>query len=174
METIDWSKAPEDAEFAGTVRGVQVQAFYKNVSGDSFEYCYVDDYGWSGLVYGEPYCKPLIPRPKPQWNGEGLPPVGCMVRVIDSVIVRYGANEEGPVVAHVEDCAVVRMSYGLGCFTPAVLQPIRTPEQIAADERDAACEEMLKIARSRRKDPDAFEIIGALYDAGYRKQEQPK
>lgn len=71
-----------------------------------------------------------------EWNGEGLPPVGMFVHIHNPEgTLMYGHGESGKVVAHVENTAVVRMSYGLGCFTA---KHLRTPEQIAAEERETA------------------------------------
>ena len=53
---------------------------------------------------------------------------------MDDGSLHYGAGESGEVVAHVENTAVVRMSYGLGCFTSRYLRQIRTKEQRVRDE----------------------------------------
>lgn len=80
----------------------------------------------------------------PAWSGEGLPPVGCFCEVedLDGMLV-YGHGESGEVIAHVENTAVIRMSYGLGCFEARFLRPLRTD---ADKKRDASIEEMIKIA----------------------------
>lgn len=46
---------------------------------------------------------------------------------------------------------------------------IRTPEQIAADEREAAIEEMWRVYWQPDA-PTAKQALGLLWDAGYRKQ----
>jgi hypothetical protein len=61
-----------------------------------------------------------------EWDGVGQPPIGCEVEVIDSECLMYGQGESGRVVAHVQNTSVVRMSYGLGCFTAEYLRPIRS------------------------------------------------
>lgn len=101
-----------------------------------------------------------------EWAGEGLPPVGTHVVVHDDGSLVYGHGESGEVLAHVEGCAVIRMSYGLGCFLPRCL---RTPEQIAAEERAAAIEKMIMIDEKGSLSRTHF--CGLLYDAGYRKFE---
>lgn len=64
---------------------------------------------------------------KPDWDGEGLPPVGCECEIVDKDgLLRYGHGESGEVIAHVENTAVIRMSYGLGCFNAGFLRPIRS------------------------------------------------
>ena len=93
----------------------------------------------------------------PAWSGEGLPPIGCFCEVedLDGMLV-YGQGESGEVIFHVENTAVIRMSYGLGCFEARFLRPLRT-------EAEHAIDEMVRLSGVS---------IGAakiLYDAGYRK-----
>ncbi|HHQ4617488.1 TPA: hypothetical protein ACSP2N_001503 [Aeromonas veronii] len=102
------------------------------------------------------------------WFERGeLPPVGEFVDVEGEDLV-YGDGELNcEVIAHVEDTAVIRMSYGLGCFQKHVLSPSRT-------ERDKAIDDM----RQHFPYPGSLDTIGlayaaALYDAGYRKQNLP-
>lgn len=78
------------------------------------------------------------------WNGEYLPPVGCFCEITgpDGMLI-YGHGEAGEVIAHVENTAVIRMSYGLGCFEAGFLRPLRTE---AERKRDAVVEQMIKIA----------------------------
>ncbi len=105
---------------------------------------------------------PKFPSDDVERTGEGLPPIGSHVVVHDDGSLMYGQGESGEVLAHVDGCAVIRMSYGLGCFLPRCL---RTPEQVAAEERQAAIKEMIgHIGGSRRCEAEV------LYDAGYRKQ----
>lgn len=102
-----------------------------------------------------------------EWNGEGLPPVGTHVVVHDDGSLVYGQGESGEVLAHVDGCAVIRMSYGLGCFLPRC---IRTPEQIAAEERENELNRMVATVSMLDKGW-ARKVCAALYDANYRKQE---
>lgn len=102
------------------------------------------------------------------WFVQGeLPPVGEFVDVEGEDLV-YGDGELNcEVLAHVEDTAVIRMSYGLGCFQKHVLSPSRT-------ERDKAIEDMKQCCPY----PGSWDTVGriyaeALYDAGYRKQISP-
>lgn len=55
-----------------------------------------------------------------------LPPVGSEVKIVDDGSLVYGQGESGEVVGHIENCAIVRMSYGLGCFTERYLREIKT------------------------------------------------
>lgn len=102
------------------------------------------------------------------WFDRGeLPPVGEFVDVEGEDLV-YGDGELNcEVIAHVEDTAVIRMSYGLGCFQKHVLSPSRT-------ERDKAIDGM----KQHCPHHGSWDTVGriyaeALYDAGYRKQVSP-
>ena len=89
-----------------------------------------------------------------------MPPVGvvCMAGCEQVVIVAHHCNGIHAIYAESESDGL--LYYG----EPNEFRPIRTPEQIAADEREAAVNGMLCYdARSRRG------LAEALYDAGYRK-----
>lgn len=102
------------------------------------------------------------------WFERGeLPPVGEFVDVEGEDLV-YGDGELNcEVIAHVEDTAVIRMSYGLGCFQKHVLSPSRTERDKAIDEMNQHCPHH-----------GSWDTVGriyaeAIYDAGYRKQSLP-
>lgn len=99
-------------------------------------------------------------------NGE-LPPVGAFVDVVGDSLI-YGQGESNcEVIAHVENTAVIRMSYGLGCFESGAIIPART-------EREKAIDEMVCEFIDHHGDPKGGErylgIAAKLYDAGYRKE----
>lgn len=60
---IDWSNAPEGAEFAGTLKDEQRPVFYRNVTDIGYEFIYPDlpSHYWNWNE-GTPICVPLIPR----------------------------------------------------------------------------------------------------------------
>jgi len=169
VEDIDWSKIVKDAEFAGSISGEQLPVFYKNVTDSSYEYHYPGEGGWSGKIIGKPACVPLILRPSPSWNGQGLPSVGAVCEMRhDSwhlnnwpkVTVKYASaeyfiTEDGAGEQHWHAHSVK-------------FRPIRTPEQIAADERETAINELRK-----HIDPRASAIAAGIFDCmtrlGYRK-----
>lgn len=98
------------------------------------------------------------------WFERGeLPPVGTRVDVDGAGLV-YGDGERNcEVLAHVENTAVVRMSYGLGCFQPHVMSPSRT-------EREKAIHEMKKHCPYHGSWNTTYrQFAESLYDAGYRK-----
>lgn len=102
------------------------------------------------------------PITEPVWDGEGLPPVGVEVDIVDiNECLRYGQNESGEVIAHVENTAVVRMSYGLGCFEAEFLRLARSPEDVARDE---AINDMLIIEGEMHDYYQPHELISNIYE----------
>ncbi|HBO7420789.1 TPA: hypothetical protein L4892_000063 [Pseudomonas aeruginosa] len=113
-------------------------------------------------------------RPQEAWDGQGLPPVGtvCEVKHRDIGWVRC------EIVAH--------KSFSCGGLTHAIawidentldqsqglrFRQLRTPEQIAAEEREKAVGDM---AMSIQGVPYQYPTLYALFDAGYRRQEEGK
>lgn len=117
------------------------------------------------------------------WNGEGLPPVGTMCE--------YNNLEPHPVstdlkwspvhiVAHDtqggEVFAVFSSLSGYhGNKRPECFRPIRTPEQIEAEERRCEIATLVQHICADGAfdcdDPEVPEVAAKIYDAGYRKQE---
>ncbi len=90
------------------------------------------------MVTRNQYESALAESQKPAWNGEGLPPVGMHCEIVDpDGVLMYGQGESGEVIAHVENTAVIRMSYGLGCFEARFLRPSHSESE---RNRDAAVE----------------------------------
>lgn len=110
---------------------------------------------------------------QPSWNGEGLPPVGVVCehkRVNEWLKVEVFAVKPNYNDSHT---ALFTFDNGTwaGCAEPSLFRPIRTAEQIAADEREAAIEEMAAIAHIPGSPlMTKREVAVLLYDAGYRKQ----
>jgi len=64
-----------------------------------------------------------------------LPAIGNRVNIIDpDGELIYGKGESGEVIAHIENTAVVRMSYGLGCFTVKHME-LSANNEATEDER---------------------------------------
>ena len=174
---IDWSKAPEDATHAGTTAGNQIPVFYKDILDDGYSYHYDDNEGWRTWGEGEPYCKPLIERPKKQdaWDGEGLPPVNCLCETFDEdancwVKVEIYAHTEFMGESHACAKNGTDMFYGLA----REFRPIKTAEQLAEQEKVTAIAEMQSVVMAASgcmvsTISECLAIV-ALYEAGYRKQ----
>lgn len=127
----------------------------------------------------------LIPRPTelalPAWDGQGLPPVGFECEIHGTVGQELRRQEftwvPVLVIAHTDfggaPIAVAKAIDGtatLGWGTAIKFRPIRTPEQIASEERKRAIKAMLDEAVGESPSSDSIGLCTLLYDAGYRKQ----
>lgn len=151
------SKIPEGATHKNAY------GFFRKLK-DGIWYSYADG-DWIRFIDAEP--ETYIPiKAEPEWTGEGLPPVGmdCEWKGITRngwakvSIIAHG-KEEGDFVA----IAQAENEVVLGASDRFRL--IRTPEQIAAEKRDAAIKEMQRLVGSCNTFPFA-----ELYDYGYRLQ----
>lgn len=160
------NKFPEGATHKnayGFFRKFQAGIWYSYADGD-----------WIRFIDAEP--ETYIPiQAEQEWSGEGLPPAGlvcehsCDDNKTDS---SDGGWKEVKIVGHhqfLNDeylCAVwvsgTEVSYS---SEGEHFRPIRTPEQIAAEKRDAAIKEMQRLVGSCSTFPFA-----ELYDYGYRLQ----
>jgi hypothetical protein len=119
----------------------------------------------------------LVADPMPPWSGEGLPPVGTVCeRMWPSGFIEYAKVR---IIAHDDGQAVFRFMEGLRAgrvqadgqgdgdsLGNPIFRPIKTPEQIAAEDRDKAINQM-------EFDTDCLDrgAFTKLYDAGWRKFE---
>ncbi|MBI6554470.1 hypothetical protein YA0850_18905 [Pseudomonas veronii] len=173
---IDLTKKPDGATHINPHSGLWVKCF----GGNSGSYQFFKDGEWE-MGFGcmsNSYLE--IARPEP-WTGEGLPPVGavCEYRCgyveqpysyAECTVIAHFVGESGKSLAafaYVAHDGVVQLGRGMA----ELFRPIRTPEQIAVEEREKAIEVMIAdtniltgIMSDRRI------MAGQLYDAGYRKQ----
>lgn len=165
MSEIDWSQAPEGAT----------------------HYC-AKGSSHNGMEYGEHWLKPgfyrlphwkkweedkcrapesiLVARPSPAWSGDGLPPVGTVC------LYKHNSTERMRVCAVDGKWAAMSSEFSKFWCQINELLPIRTPEQIAADEREAVVREMMGHVRTclpRELWDESRPACFTLYDAGYRK-----
>ncbi|MBB3017670.1 hypothetical protein FHR70_000710 [Microvirga lupini] len=128
-----------------------------------------------------------IPRPV-KWNGEGLPPVGAELECgfacegfkawHKGVCVAIGIDPEDR-----EEICVVKSGEKIAMYTTygGRMRPIRTAEQIAAEERNERIAAMCKLVQAHPTYPvhnldishsAAMRLtVEALHDAGYRRVE---
>ncbi len=170
--SIDWSKAPEGtthyhiAEDINPWRKIEGTVAYEHYRGK-----------WLRVNSFNEGCMPgyYVPIPQETWNGQGLPPVGtvCIVEPHNTmwgfsstsgyerkILAYYGeyvwlGHAETPL----ETTRIDKVDF----------RPIRTPEQIAAEERAKAIEEMCFAVETL-----TVKQAKALYDVGYRRQEEGK
>jgi hypothetical protein len=179
MSGIDWSQAPEGAMghalIGQSFRPVWVgNDWYEYIGGGRHRFASDPDafYAFARSELHDYAENPSVPA----WAGAGLPPVG-------TVCERAWSGEEESyqrvkVLAHDGDLAIFRWVDGprageLQDDRQDVVQgipifrPIRTPEQIAAEEREAAIGDIELLIMHGDTDE---EIARILYGAGYRKQ----
>jgi len=124
----------------------------------------------------------LVPiNQSPQaWAGEGLPPVGASCKISGRGLTLTACHPEWvgetvEIIGHVQalngtPLAAYMNQSGMigGIGIAALFDPIRTPEQIAAEEREKAIAAMVEVSKTGDDDE---EICAALYEAGYRKHD---
>uniref|UniRef100_A0AAU6W2U8 Uncharacterized protein n=3 Tax=unclassified bacterial viruses TaxID=12333 RepID=A0AAU6W2U8_9VIRU len=105
-----------------------------------------------------------------EWNGEGLPPVGTVCEFMYHQAPPASSSEwmVGD-IRYISDCTV--LIGGEGCEhvhhpRNCSFRPIRTAEQLAADERDEAIHDLMGTTCITMGE------AAKIYDAGYRKQVQ--
>ena len=167
MSKVDWSLAPEGAEFySPPFRGLHA-CWYKDVDGEVYLWCASEPH-WSQReeMIGE-----LVERPQPKpWSGpeDGLPPVGskCRVVKIDGIdapldteckIVAHEMNGENMVAVYMHGKAYA-MYVGIGisdCFSLTK----------APDKRETAIRELMDIAQV-----DCRVTAARLVDAGFKRE----
>ena len=168
--SIDLGSKPEGATHISPHNGLWI----KYLGGGGGHYQFFKDGQWE-MGFGcmsNSYLE--IAKPEP-WTGEGLPPVGT--------VCEWNPNQDGLVEVEIlghdgEETWFRRAGESISetCMRMAFFRPIRTAEQIAAEERKTAIEEMVYGACGCEPgggNTSPFLICGLLYDYGYRKQVQP-
>ena len=173
---IDWSKAPEGA-----------MVLLKYVRDDSYAWAvsHSEDarawHKWNircSFHLMASMWSVVAERPTtPSWSGEGLPPVGVVCEVRNApggwgkATIKYQGKGVTVWLWDRPDGNTDQIEFA-SCPDRLEFRPIRTPEQIAADERSKAIDEMVKALGM--DDPGTAEYIrcGLIYDAGYRKEQK--
>lgn len=168
--SIDWTKAPEGANKAGFTGPNNYLQFYR-IPGRFGDYDYwSENNGWRGTDF--PTCaNQLFERPaKVEWDGRGLPPVGVECEYRHMIWPEYRRCE----IRYISDESLVAYDNGQEQYyrTPDMLfRPLPTPEQIAAEQREKAINQMISDAGYVDPKIGTFVAMRNLYDAGYRRQE---
>lgn len=153
-EQIDWSKAPADATHWEPEGGSR--AGWMKLENNIWYFWPVgkwDKYEWNETTVSDKRASTMCARPTtPSWSGGGLPPVGVVCEYHSGYVEQPFEYAQCEIIAHFEGEQSKKLAafkytahdgvVQLGRGAPGLFRPIRTPEQIAADEREAAIKEM--------------------------------
>lgn len=164
--SIDWSKAPEGATHF--VIGDDINPWRKIK--DTVAYEHYQGAGWLRVnSFNEGYMPDYyVPIPQETWDGQGLPPVGTVCEYRFMAWTEYRRCE----IRYISDGSLVVYDDGQERFyrtLDTLFRPIRTPEQITAEEREKAISEMLGAFNDFPWPSTLKRFCKVLYDAGYRK-----
>ncbi|MDP5553497.1 hypothetical protein P3773_11385 [Pseudomonas aeruginosa] len=163
--SIDWSKAPEGCIGAfARIIGNQRIAFFVFSKRPS-DYMSREGYEGEGEDGSYHVFSEFWEWIDKSWDGQGLPPVGTVCEYKHMIWPEYRPCE----IRYISEKSLVAYDDAQEQFyrtCDMLFRPLPTPEQIAAEEREKAIEEMcaedLTLTVRQAK---------ALYDAGYRRQE---
>lgn len=178
MSEIDWSKAPEGATHWGPDTEEWSRA-WRIIQGEQMAVMLDDgvdtEWAWYPITddHREDLFPTLVARPT-AWNGEGLPPAGTVCEYnLGGEWVEVEVFAHRPSDANRGTDAIFDMKpsarWMYSC-RPERFRPLRTPEQIAAEEQEKAIAEMLA-ACPYPGSPVSRADCEHLYKAGYRKTE---
>lgn len=160
---IDWSKAPSSATHVRPESDGKCELWLKQVQGEWF-FTMTGRSFWTRLNDAFKDFSVLIERPS--WSGpeDGLPPVGTACEVRDDL----ENIREVEIIAHTKrggaPVAVYQCGDEIGAYTASLFHPIRTPEQIAAEERERAVMEIYE--RANKQGGSVLSMLMEAYDAG--------
>ncbi|AVE32265.1 hypothetical protein [Pseudomonas aeruginosa] len=179
--SIDWSKAPEGATH-WEPRGPDFGEGWMKKEGNEWFYWGEGTNKW---FKGKLSCNvsaereaTFEARPQDTWDGQGLPPVGtvCEYRCHDNIcepkdwtvvhVLAHANHGSDTAMLLAEDVSGEPGTMYGRIWIPRTCRPLRTPEQIAAEEREKAIEEMCFAEETL-----TVKQAKALYEAGYRRQE---
>ncbi|MDD1859182.1 hypothetical protein, partial [Pseudomonas aeruginosa] len=165
-----WNTAPEGATH-WEPRGIVFGEGWMKKAGNEWSYWLEGSEVWAG-VWADCFVSAereatFEARPKEAWDGQGLPPVGTVCEYRHMIWPEYRPCE----IRYISEESLVAYDDAQEQFyrtCDMLFRPIRTPEQIAAEEREKAVGDM---AMSIQGVPYQYPTLYALYDAGYRRQE---
>ena len=130
------------------------------------EWCKADRVGsWHWFAYSKFRIVDERYKPKEQDMNDDLPAIGSRVDIVEVDGLMYGHGEtDCEVVGHFEDAAIVRMSYGLGCFKAKCLKPSNTETDKLVEQMERSFESTGCVFTS-----DHRALAEHLIEQGYRK-----
>ncbi|HFL2728925.1 TPA: hypothetical protein ACGWTY_002867 [Pseudomonas aeruginosa] len=181
--SIDWNAAPEGATH-WEPRGTEFGEGWMKKVGNEWSYWLEGSEVWAG-VWADCFVSAereatFEARPQEAWDGQGLPPVGttCIVYPHNT---QWGfsstAGYERKVLAYHGDFV------WLGTENEALettrtdkvdFEAIQSPEQIAAEERRNSILHLANLLIDSRGHCNEYSQAKAIFDAGYRRQEEGK
>lgn len=175
-QEIDWSKAPDDATHHAAETDTSFECWLKP------GYAVRVSRGAPGWVRNDSSDRFIADgsateRPSLQWSGEGLPPVGTVCEV---KFCHWNDWEKAEILCFGAKMVFVRQESRSGMLFEGSMnidgiefRPIRTPEQITADEREAAVNAMLLLdpylPNTQLGMMSRADFCRAIYADGYRK-----
>ncbi|EPM0008979.1 hypothetical protein N1H70_000052 [Pseudomonas aeruginosa] len=174
--SIDWSKAPEGATHWEPT-GPDFYEGWMKKEGNEWFYWGRGSEKWLNTLR---YCNvsaereaTFEARPQETWDGQGLPPVG-----ITCESWRSGVRRIVKILGHGDEYIFVREDDGrenlLSIGDGREFRPRRTPEQIAAEERRKSILHLANLLIDSRGQCNEYSQAEAIFDAGYRRQEEGK
>lgn len=171
---IPWAGTPIFDGLFGEWVGSQEARIDRSPIADGFELDVANDHS-TAIVTREMWeAERAKVKGKTEWDGEGLPPVGakCEARALTNISEFKWIEVK---VEFISEKGVFLTSNELtgGCiglpFKYVEFRPFRTPEQIAAKERENAVKEMMETVCKGSPWTLSADAAAKLYDAGYRK-----
>ncbi|QPZ69378.1 hypothetical protein [Pseudomonas aeruginosa] len=173
--SIDWSTAPEGATHWEPKSYYFAEGWMRKVGNEWSFWSEVSESWVRGTltcnVSGEREAK-FEARPQESWDGQGLPPVGTVCEYKYTHWPEYHKCE----IRYISAASLIVYDHGQEQYyrtCDMLFRPVRTLEQIAAEEREKAALEMAALMSGHEdRSKDCFKVLGEiLYDAGYRRQE---
>lgn len=192
LEDYVWSKAPAQANYFSMGENGHMNCWL-HVEEGKIVTVWTEEgkiYNYLPTDYQPSVPGPHFPRPVkeealplPEWDGEGLPPVGSTVQLVDipanlvcAPFHNWMLGDYLEVIAHKEICGTVLpvvwnvRDQTASSILVRLIRPV-TQESLAARKgRQKAIEEMSSLVSSM----DLARALEVLYDEGYRKQEATK
>lgn len=174
--SIDWTKAPEGATHWEPSSYEFAEGWMRKV-GDKWSYWLEGSKVWG--LSGPACCvsaereATFEARPQDTWDGQGLPPVGTACEYRHMIWPEYRSCE----IRYISEESLVAYDDAQEQFyrtCDMLFRPVRTLEQIAAEEREKAINQMISDAGYVDPKIGTFVAMRNLYDAGYRRQEEGK
>lgn len=175
MIDIDWSKAP-----TGAVCAMVANFSSSAVKPGDVEFPESEHVAECFAVGPNSWTR--VERPS-VWDGSGLPPVGVECEVTKGERVDWSASDESLIGQNVTVKAIFRNALDQGiasverndgrceCILADLLKPVKTPEQLAAEQREKVIREIMHDSTLKGAGWICYDAAAALYDAGYRKHD---